>query len=206
MNKLANIDWDKVKTFIKGNPVLCALLALDIFLLFVIWGHGDVNESIQNKISSLQLKEKQIRANLTKLNGLEKDFETLGNIKNDILNKCINFGEKVTIYNFLKQMDSSLPENKINISNVNLYDINKKRNINFNQDLSEFDGDVVIAGYNASLTGTTENFIEFLGKLNQLPYFINLQKLEMKNDPNKEAAPLNVNLNFDLLGKIQLKE
>jgi hypothetical protein len=103
-------------------------------------------------------------------------------------------------------MDSSLPENKINISNVNLYDINKKRNINFNQDLSEFDGDVVIAGYNASLTGTTENFIEFLGKLNQLPYFINLQKLEMKNDPNKEAAPLNVNLNFDLLGKIQLKE
>lgn len=206
MNKLANIDWDKVKTFIKGNPVLCTLLAMDIFLLFVIWGHGDTNESIQSKISSLQLKEKQIRANLTKLSGLEKDFETLGNIKNDILNKCINFGEKVTIYNFLKQMDSSLPENKVNISNVNLYNINKKRNINFNQDLSEFDGDVVIAGYNASLTGTTENFIEFLGKLNQLSYFINLQKLEMKNDPNKEAAPLNVNLNFDLLGKIQLKE
>ena len=207
MNKLANIDWDSLKAFIKGNPLLCALVVLDIFLFFIALGRSNANEVLQGQISSLQVKEKQIKTNLEKLNGMEKDFETLKNVKVAILKKCLNFGKKTTVYNFLKQMDGFLPGSKINVSNTNLYNINKSRNINFNQDLSEFDGDNVVSNYSVLFSGKIEDFATFLKQFNELPYCINLQKLELRR---KETAggivSLNVNLSFALLGKIQLKE
>ena len=207
MNKLANIDWDSLKAFIKGNPLLCALVVLDIFLFFIALGRSNANEVLQGQISSLQVKEKQIKTNLEKLNGMEKDFETLKNVKVAILKKCLNFGKKTTVYNFLKQMDGFVPGSKINVSNTNLYNINKSRNINFNQDLSEFDGDNVVSNYSVLFSGKIEDFATFLKQFNELPYCINLQKLELRR---KETAggivSLNVNLSFALLGKIQLKE
>ena len=168
MNKLSNIDWDSVKTFIRGNTLLCVLAVLDVFLFFVAWGQGNTNDGLQEKIASLQMKEKQIKSTLGKLNGLEKDFETLKTLKADILKKSLNFGKKTKVYNFLKQIDSFLPENKINISNTNLYDISKSRNINFNQDLSEFEGDHVISNYSVLFSGKTEDLITFLKQLNEI--------------------------------------
>ena len=207
MNKTTNIDWDTVKTFIKGNPLLCALIILDIFLFVAILGRGNANDVLQGKISSLQIKEKQIKTNLEKLKGLEKHFETLKNVKDSILKKCLNFGKKATVYNFLKQIDSFLPGKKINISNTNLYNITKNRSINFNQDLSEFDGDHVVSTYSILFAGKTEDLTTFLKQFNELPYCINLQKLEIRNNDTTGGVPsLNVNLSFALLGKIQLRE
>ncbi len=207
MSKPVNIDWNSIKTFLKGNPLLCALVILDIFLLSSALGRGNANEAMKSQINSLQVKEKQIKANLGKLNGLEKHFDTLKNVKVDILKKCLNFGKKTMVYNFLKQIDGFLPENKINISNTNLYDIEKSRNINFNQDLSEFDGDNVVSSYNVLFSGKVEDLVAFLKQLNELPYCINLQKLEMRQiDTPGKSISLNVNLSFALLGKVQLKE
>ena len=206
MNNLANIDWDSVKAFIKGNTLLCALAILDLSLLFIAIKFGDTNESMQSQISSLQIKEKQIKANLEKLVGLEKHFEILKDINTVILKKCINFGKKTKIYNFLKEIDGFLAGNKLNIANTNLYDINRGQNINFNQDLSEFSGDSILANYNVSFVGKVEDLVSFLTQLNSLPYFTNLQKLEMRNNQRDDGVLLNVNLSFALLGKIQLKE
>ena len=207
MNKLENIDWETIKTFIKGNTLLCALAAVDIFLFFAALGCDNKNDGLQEKISSLQIKENQIKANLGKLKGLEKDYETLETLKTDIIKKCLNFGKKAKVYNFLKQIDGFLPGNKINISNTNLYDITKGQTINFNQDLSEFDGDSILSIYNVLFSGKFEDLAAFLKQLDELPYCINLQKLEMrKNDTKGAVVSLNVNLSFALLGKIQLKD
>lgn len=207
MNKLENIDWESIKAFIKGNTLLCALAVLDVFLFFTALGRSNTNESLRSQISSLEIKEKQIKTNLEKLNGMERDFETLKNVKDAILKRCLNFGKKTTVYNFLKQMDGFLPGNRINISNTSLYDINKGRNINFNQDLSEFDGDSIVSNYSVLFNGKTEDLQMFLRQLNELPYCINLQKLEMRNNSATTGVDtLNINLSFALLGKIQLKE
>lgn len=206
MNKLENIDWESIKAFIKGNTLLCALAVLDVFLFFTALGRGNTNEALQSQISSLQIKEKQIKTNLEKLNGMEKDFETLKNVKVAILKKCLNFGKKTIVYNFMKQMDGFLPGNKVNISNTNLYDIEKGRNINFNQDLSEYDGDNIVSSYSVLFIGKIEDLQKFLKQLNELPYCINLQKLEMRNNTTAGAGTLSINLSFALLGKIQLKE
>lgn len=207
MNKLENIDWNSVKVFIKANPLLCALGALDIFLFCTAIGRGNTNSDISGQISALQIKERQIKTTLQKLNGLEKDFETLKNLKISIFKKCLNFGKKTTVYNFLKQVSSFLPGHKINISNTNLYDITKGRSINFNQDLSEFDGDSVLSNYTVLFSGKMEDFTMFLDQFNALPYCINLQKLELRgNNTVKGDVLLNINLTFALLGKIQLKE
>lgn len=206
MNKLSNIDWDSVKAFIKDNTLLCALAILDIFLFVLALQRGSANDALQESISNMQLKEKQIKANLTKLTRIEKDFGTIKAIKADILKKCINFGKKTTVFNFLKQVDGFLSGKKLSVSNTNLYDINKNRNINFNQDLEEFDGDNVLASCNVSFAGGSEDLSTFLEKLNALPYFINLQKLEMRKNSNGDATLLNVNLSFSVLGKIQLRD
>lgn len=205
-DKAKDIDWNSIKAILKANTTLCALVVLDIVLFFMAIQQGITNDSLDGKISSLGIKEKQIKANLSKLTGLEKDFEALKNIKESIQKKCINFGKKTTIYNFLKQINDFLQQNKLTVSNTQLYNINKNRSINFNQDLEEFDGDNVIASYNASFVGTTEDLITFLNKLNELPYFINLQKLELRNNAKDDSISLNINLSFSILGKIQLKE
>ena len=205
-NKAKDIDWNSIKAILKANTTLCALVVLDIVLFFMAIQQGSTNDSLDGQISSLGIKEKQIKANLSKLTGLEKDFEALKNIKESILKKCINFGKKTTIYNFLKQVNDFLQQNKLTVSNTQLYNINKNRSINFNQDLEEFNGDNVIANYNASFVGAIEDLITFLNKLNELPYFINLQKLELRNNAKDDSVSLNVNLSFSILGKIQLKE
>lgn len=205
-NKAKDIDWNSIKAILKANTTLCALVVLDIVLFFMAIQQGSTNDSLDGQISSLGIKEKQIKANLSKLTGLEKDFEALKNIKESIQKKCINFGKKTTIYNFLKQVNDFLQQNKLTVSNTQLYNINKNRSINFNQDLEEFNGDNVIANYNASFVGAIEDLITFLNKLNELPYFINLQKLELRNNAKDDSVSLNVNLSFSILGKIQLKE
>lgn len=207
MNKLENIDWDTIKTFIRGNTLLCALAVLDVFLLFAALGRSDNNEDILNQTYNLQIKEKQIKMNLEKLKGMERDFETLKKTKAEVLQKCLNFGKKTVVYNFLKRIDGFLQGSKINISNTNLYDITKSRNINFNQDLSEFDDDNVLSNYSVLFSAKVADFEKFLKQLNELPYCINLQKLEIRNVETKgNNALLNVNLSFALLGKIQLRE
>ncbi|MGX8716389.1 MAG: hypothetical protein ACSW8C_00165 [bacterium] len=206
MNKLANIDLDTIKAFVKANPLLCILVVLDIALFFIAFQQDNASEALEEKISSYMIKEKQIKANLSKLTGMERDFDSLKAIKTTILKKCINFGKKITIYNFLKQIDSFLLQNKLTVSNTQLYDINQNRNINFNQDLEEFDGDSVIASYNVFFTGSPEDLLTFLNKLNELPYFTNLQKLELRNNTSDKGVALNVNLSFSMLGKVQLKE
>lgn len=206
MDKLKNIDWNSIKAFVKGNVPLCVLAVLDIVLFFTALGCGNMRRTLQEKISSLQVKEQQIKVHLGKLTGLEKDFENLKNLKSDIFKGCINFGKKSNVYNLLKQIDGFLHKKNLNVSNADLYNINKNRNINPNQDLLEFDGDNIVAKYNTSFSGTPEDLATFLEKLNQLPYFINLQKLEIKNNSANNVTLLNVNLSFALLGKIQLKE
>ena len=197
-NKAKDIDWNSIKAILKANTTLCALVVLDIVLFFMAIQQGSTNDSLDGQISSLGIKEKQIKANLSKLTGLEKDFEALKNIKESIQKKCINFGKKTTIYNFLKQVNDFLQQNKLTVSNTQLYNINKNRSINFNQDLEEFNGDNVIANYNASFVGAIEDLITFLNKLNELPYFINLQKLELRNNAKDDSVSLNVNLSFSI--------
>ena len=205
-DKAKDIDWNSIKAILKANTTLCALVVLDIVLFFMAIQQGITNDSLDGQISSLGIKEKQIKANLSKLTGLEKDFDALKNIKESIQKQCINFGKKTVIYNFLKQVNDFLQQNKLTVSSTQLYNVNKNRSINFNQDLEEFNGDNVIASYNASFVGVPEDLITFLNKLNELPYFINLQKLELRNNAKDDSVSLNVNLSFSLLGKIQLKE
>ena len=205
MGSLNNISLDQVKDFAKNNILLCILLVLDIVLFFSAVSLGSSNDELEGKIDSLSIKKNQIQSNITKLTGVNKDYQMFQEVKTKLVKKCVNFGKKTSVYKFLNQISEFFQEGtNLNLSIVKSYNITKNQALSLDQDLQAFKDDNIIVDYSLTYTASYSEIIKIINAMNSLNYFIKLKQLEIKT--TGDEGNLSANLVYRVLGKIRPKE
>ena len=206
MSRFVTMDLESIKYFVKNNIVQCTIVIADIFLFCVAIAWGNGGRLANNKIDTLQIQERKIKTNLDKLANVEKDLATLQDLERDILKKCVNFAKKTSVYKILNQINDFLPNTDLKITNTGSYDVTKNRIIGLDQDLSAFEGDIIIATYTLSFRANFEEFIEFVKNIKTLKCFIDLQQINLQQQNSENTQMVIVSLDYRILGKIKIKE
>jgi|GEM_PF-4869002 len=205
MGNLNNISLEQVKDFAKNNILLCILLVLDIVLFFSAVSLGSSNDELEGKIDSLSIKKNQIQSNITKLTGVNKDYQMFQEVKTKLVKKCVNFGKKTSVYKFLNQISEFFQEGaNLNLSIVKSYNITKNQALSLDQDLQSFNDDNIIVDYSLTYTASYSEIIKIINAMNSLNYFIKLKQVDIKT--TGDEGNLSANLVYRVLGKIRPKE
>lgn len=211
MSNLSSINLEDVKQFIKNNKLICGLVVINI-ILFILRSNFSANcDEIASQMDSINLQVKQIEKQMNMLRTVEADLKQLENVKIDILKKCLNFGKNTSTYKFFNALNTILNEHHIVSTNsiTRSYNLIKKQNLTLEQDLSPFNGDLILVEYTMVFKSSFKNLIAFLRNMKQLDRLICLKQIDIREseagDENLQNN-LNVNLIFSVLGKIAMKE
>ncbi len=211
MNPLLSINFEQFRNFLKNNVLIYVLAILNIVIFIFNISLGNSNAEVSSQIDSTQLNAKHIETQINQLNTINNDLNTLKQTEEEILDKCLNFGKKTSIYKFLTKINLFLKENtsKLNVSISNSYNLTQKQSLSLDQNLQNFNGNYVIVDYLMTFRSSFQDMLNFLKSMHELPYFITLKQMDIKIDTkasSTEEPLLNVNLTYSMLGKIKIKE
>ena len=211
MNSLSSINFQNIKTFIRGNLLICTLAILNIIIFFISISFENSCDEIASQIDSIHLNAKHIENEINQLKTISSDLTTLNQLETDITKKCLNFGKKTSIYKLLTKINQLLssPEASLNVSISSSYNLTLKQAISLDQNLQNFTGNYILVDYTMTFKSNFKDTLNFIKSINNLPYFINLKQMDMKLDitPTTNGDPLlNVSLVYSMLGKIKIKE
>ncbi len=214
MNNLSNITIEDIKQFIKNNKLMC-VLAVASFVLFILRNNFSAScDEISSQMDSVNLQVKQMEKQINMLRTVDADLKHLDGIKMDIFKKCLNFGKNTSTYKFFNRLNEILKGHQITSTNsiTKSYNLIKKQSLTLEQDLSPFNGDIILVEYTMAFKTNFKNLMAFLKQMGQLDRLIRLKQLDIRQGEtsNKDGEivrnNLNVNLVFSILGKISLKE
>lgn len=214
MNSLSNITIEDIKQFIKNNKLMCTL-AIASIVLFILRNNFSAScDEISSQMDSINLQVKQMEKQINMLRTVDADLKHLDGIKADIFKKCLNFGKNTSTYKFFNQLNEILKGHQITSTNsiTKSYNLIKKQSLTLEQDLSPFNGDIILVEYTMAFKTNFKNLMAFLKQMEQLDRLIRLKQLDIRQGEinNKDGEivrnDLNVNLVFSILGKISLKE
>ena len=214
MNNLSNITIEDIKQFIRNNKLIC-VLAIASIVLFVLRNNFSANcDEISSQMDSVNLQVKQMEKQINMLRTVEADLKHLEGVKTDIFKKCLNFGKNTSTYKFFNKLNEILKEYRITSTNsiTKSYNLIKKQSLTLDQDLSPFNGDLLLVEYTMVFKSNFKNLMGFLKQMEQLDRLIRLKQLDIRQEEmsNKDGEAikndLNINLVFSILGKISLKE
>lgn len=214
MNNLPSITLEDVKQFIKNNKIICVLLVATI-VLFVLRSKFSANcDEISSQMDSINLQVKQMEKQINMLRTVESDLKHLEGIKVDIVKKCLNFGKNTSTYKFFNQLNAIFKEHQITSTNsiTKSFNLSKKQNLTLEQDLSPFNGDLILVEYTMVFKSDFKNLMGVLQRMEHLDRLIRLKQLDIRcGEANTKSGEiitkdLSVNLVFSILGKISLKE
>ncbi len=211
MSNLSSITLEDVKQFIKHNKLMCVLVVINA-VLFILYNNFDTScDEISSQMDSINLQVKQIEKQMNMLRTVEADLKQLENVKIDILKKCLNFGKNTSTYKFFNTLNTILNEHHIVSTNsiTKSYNLIKKQNLTLEQDLSPFNGDLILVEYMMVFKSSFKSLIAFLQKMEHLNRLICLKQIDIRESEavreNLEDN-LNVSLIFSILGKIAMQE
>lgn len=214
MNNLSNITVEDIKQFIKNNKLMCAL-AIASIVLFVLRNNFSAScDELSSQMDSINLQVKQMEKQINMLRTVDADLKHLDGIKADIFKKCLNFGKNTSTYKFFNRLNEMLKEHQITSTNsiTKSYNLIKKQSITLEQDLSHFNGDIILVECTMAFKSNFKNLMGFLKQMEQMDRLIRLKQFNVRqeetsnNVEEKTTNNLNVNLVFSILGKISLKE
>lgn len=214
MNNLSNITLEDIKLFIKNNKLLC-VFAIATIVLFNLSNHFSTScNEISAQMDSINLQVKQMEKQINMLRTVDVDLKNLETIKANIFKKCLNFGKNTSTYKFFNKLNEILKKSQIASTNAitKSYNLIKRQNLTLEQDLSAFNGDLILVEYSMTFRSNFKNMMDFFKRIEQLDRFMRLKQLDIRQNENGSKKDetvtndLNVNLVFSILGKIALKE
>lgn len=214
MNNLSNITVEDIKQFIKNNKLMCVLVIVCIVLFILRNNFSASCDELSSQMDSVALQVKQMEKQINMLRTVDADLKHLDGIKADIFKKCLNFGKNTSTYKFFNRLNEIFKEHQITSTNsiTKSYNLIKKQSITLEQDLSHFNGDIILVECTMAFNTNFKNLIAFLKQMEQFDRLIRLKQLDIRQretrnkDGEKTENDLNVNLVFSILGKISLKE
>ena len=172
MNSLSNITIEDIKQFIKNNKLMCVLAVASV-VLFVLRNNFSTScDEISSQMDSINLQVKQMEKQINMLRTVDADLKHLDGIKADIFKKCLNFGKNTSTYKFFNRLNEILKGHQITSTNsiTKSYNLIKKQSLTLEQDLSSFNGDIILVEYTMAFKTNFKNLMAFLKQMEQLSY------------------------------------